>query len=250
MESEQQRRLNLWGLHLSRTVINRLKKIGIYARPQLSLEHQGKAKRYVVRGVESGGALEEAGYYVTFAAENGDALAWLQTLDSLTVNGAHAVVLAPVLTRIELLRIGHTYDLCITRHHPVTIEPGQRPKLQAEEVFRGEHGYLGLELWGKEQELRGFVRPQFFTRSGDDIPIPAEFENAVNAAANGVCCVGCSHAHYSQLVAPPLSASSATAMVTAEAESRVDADGERTVEHAELAAVIKPNGSAQPVILE
>jgi hypothetical protein len=42
---EPERRLNLWGLKLTRTVTNRLRKLGIYARPQLSLEYQGRAKR-------------------------------------------------------------------------------------------------------------------------------------------------------------------------------------------------------------
>lgn len=199
MESEQ--RLNLWGLKLRPTVINRLRKLGIYARPQVSLEHQGLAKRYVVRGVESGGALAEIGYYVSFADQYGEALAWLQTLDSLTVNGLHAVVLAPVLTRIEMLRIGRTYDLSITRHHPVTIHAGQRPRLHAEEIFRGAHGYLALELWGKDKDLNSCLRPQFFTRSGEEIPIPAGFENAVKAVTCGTSCIGCSHPHYSRLVA-------------------------------------------------
>lgn len=199
MESEQ--RLNLWGLKLTPTVINRLRKLGIYGRPQVSLEHQGLAKRYVVRGVESGGALEEIGYYVSFADQYGEALAWLQTLDSLTVNGLHAVVLAPVLTRIEMLRIGRTYDLSITRHQPVTIQAGQRPRLHAEEIFRGAHGYLALELWGKDRDLNSCVRPQFFTRSGEEITIPAGFENAVKAVTSGTSCIGCSHPHYSQLVA-------------------------------------------------
>ena len=116
-----------------------------------------------MRGVESGGATDDVGYYVSFAGENGEPLPWLQTLDSLTVNGPHAVVIAPVLTRIEVLRIARTYDLCITRHRPVAVEARQRPKLEAEEVFRGEHGYLALELWGKDKDLRGCVRPQFFT---------------------------------------------------------------------------------------
>jgi hypothetical protein len=118
-------------------VINRLRKLAIYGQPQLSLEHQGRAKRYVVRGVESGGATDDVGYYVSFAGENGEPLPWLQTLDSLTVNGPHAVVIAPVLTRIEVLRIARTYELCITRHRPVAVEARQRPKLEAEEVFRG-----------------------------------------------------------------------------------------------------------------
>ena len=72
-----------------------------------------------IRGVESGGATADLGYYVSFANENGAALPWLQTLDSLAVNGPHAVVIAPVVTRIEMLRIGRTYELCITRHRPV-----------------------------------------------------------------------------------------------------------------------------------
>ena len=196
---EPERRLNLWGLKLTPTVTNRLQKSGIYARPQLSLEHQGRAKRYVVRGVESGGAVEDVGYYVAFAGQHGEALPWLQTLDWLTLNGTHAVILAPVLARIEMLRIGRTYDLCITRHKPLIIQAGKRPKLHVEEIFRGERGYLPLELWGKEKELRGFVKPQFFSRSGEDIPIPEEFDSGVKAATSGVCCVGCSHPHYSRL---------------------------------------------------
>jgi hypothetical protein len=195
MESE---RLNLWGLKLTPTVTNQLRKLAIHARPQLSLEHQGRARRYVVRGVESGGAVEEIGYYVSFAGEHGQILPWLQTLDWLTVNGTHAVILAPVLTRIEMLRIGRTYDLCITKHKPLSLEPGKRPKLHAEEIFRGECGYLPLELWGKEKELRGFVKPQFFTRSGEEIPTPEEFEGAVKAVTAGVACAGCSHPHYSR----------------------------------------------------
>ena len=119
-------------------------------------------------------------------------LAWLQTLDSLTVNGPHAVVIAPVLTRIEMLRVARTYELCITRHRPVAVETRQRPKLEAEEVFRAKHGYLALELWGKDKDLRGCVRPQFFTRSGEEIELPFGFDEAVKAATSGANCVACS----------------------------------------------------------
>ena len=197
---ESDRRLNRWGLTFTPAVINRLRKLAIYGQPQLTLEHQGRAKRYVVRGVESGGATEELGYYVTFARETGDALAWLQTLDSLTVNGPHAVVIAPELTRIEMLRVARTYELCITRHKPVTVETRQRPKLEAEEVFRARHGYLSPELWGKDKELNGCVRPQFFTRSGEELELPGGFDEAVKAATRGVNCVACSHPHFSRLV--------------------------------------------------
>ncbi len=198
---ESDRRLNRWGLTFTPTVINRLRKLAIYGQPQLSLEHQGRAKRYVVRGVESGGATDDVGYYVSFAGENGEPLPWLQTLDSLTVNGPHAVVIAPVLTRIEVLRIARTYELCITRHRPVAVEARQRPKLEAKEVFRAKHGYLALELWGKDKELAGCVRPQFFTRAGEEVELPSGFDEAVKAATRGVNCLDCSHPHFTRLVA-------------------------------------------------
>jgi hypothetical protein len=127
----------------------------------------------------------------------------LQTLDSLTVNGPHAVVIAPVVTRIEMLRIARTYELCITRHRPVAVEVGHRPKLRAEELFRGVQGYLALELWGKDKDLSGCVRPQFFTRAGEEIELPNGFADAVKAVTSGATCVNCSHPHYSRLVAPP-----------------------------------------------
>ena len=166
----------------------------------------GTGSRSVVRGVESGGATADVGYYVSFAGENGEAIPWLQTLDSLTVNGPHAVVIAPVVTRIEMLRIARTYELCITRHRPVAVEVGHRPKLRAEELFRGVQGYLALELWGKDKDLCGCVRPQFFTRAGEEIELPNGFADAVKAVTSGVTCVNCSHPHYSRLVAPPLAA--------------------------------------------
>jgi hypothetical protein len=113
------------------------------------------------------------------------------------------VVIAPVLARIEMLRIATTYELCITRHRPVAVEAGHRPKLRAEELFRGAQGYLALELWGKDKDLSGCVRPQFFTRSGEEIELPAGFAEAVKAVTVGTTCLDCSHPHYSRLVAPP-----------------------------------------------
>jgi len=148
---ESDRRLNRWGLTFTPAVINRLRKAAIYGQPQLSLEHQGRAKRYVVRGVESGGATEEVGYYVTFAGENGEALPWLQTIDSLAVNGPHAVVIAPVVTRIEMLRIARTYELCITRHRPVAVEPDTVPNSMPKNCFAARMGTL---LWNSGAKTR------------------------------------------------------------------------------------------------
>ena len=47
------------GLALARRVLRRLDEVGIFVQPQVSLEHQHLARRYVVRGIESGGAVKE-----------------------------------------------------------------------------------------------------------------------------------------------------------------------------------------------
>ena len=106
------------GLVLPRSALRKLADAGIFAKVAISLEHQHLAHRYVIRGIESGGAVEAIGHYVTFCGENGEPLPWLHPLDSIGVNGVHALVIAPSLVRVEMLRRGHTYDLLITRHMP------------------------------------------------------------------------------------------------------------------------------------
>jgi hypothetical protein len=188
------------GFMLPKRVRRRLDEVGIYARPDVSLEHQHLANRYVVRGVESGGAVAEMGRYVTFAGENGEPLAYLQSIDTLGVNGTHAVVVARVLVRIELFRASRTYQLLITKHQPGPRENGRRPPLDSTILFRGVNGFLDLELWGRDRESAESVIPQFWSRSGEVLEIPKEFVAAVRAATKGVCCIGCAHTHY--LTAP------------------------------------------------
>ncbi len=202
MTMESNPKLNIRGLRLPPATVKRLEDAGIFARPEVSLEYQNLAKRYVVRGVESGGAVAELGRYVSFAGENGEPLTWLQPIDSLAVNGVHAVIIAPVVTRIDMFRTGRTYELSITRHRPSRTENGNRPKLIADEVFRGTNGYLGLELWGKDRALSGSVMPQFFSRSGEEIAVPTTFAAATLALTAAVNCVGCTSSHYLRPVQP------------------------------------------------
>ncbi len=185
-------------------VRSRLREVGIFARPEVSLEHQHLAHRYVIRGVESGGAIEEIGHYVTFASDNGEPLAYLHPIDAIGVNGVHAVVVAPVLVRVEILRTGRTYELLITRYQIGKAENGRRPPLQSQALFQGVHGYLELELWGKDKDRAGLVTPNFFSRGGEALEVPARFEAVTRALTRAVGCCGCSHSHY--LVAPPAAA--------------------------------------------
>jgi len=153
------------------------------------------AKKYVLRGVESGGAVVEVGAYASFVGEQGDALHWLQRVDSIGVNGVHAVVVAPVLIRIQMLRIERTYDLLITRHELAKSRQGQRPRLESSILFYGRRGGLEMELWGKDAAFRGTVYPVFYTRSGERVALPNHLQDAATRMTAAVCCVGCRHCH-------------------------------------------------------
>lgn len=159
---------------------------------------QTRPPGFVVRGVESGGAIAQLGHYVTFAALDGSPLEWLQPLDSIGANQTHAVVVAPSLVRIEVLRVHRTYELAITSHKIQVVN--NHPKLVHSMLFRGTQGFLGLELWDKDQAFRGEVLPAFYNRGGDEQPIPPAFEQAVKAAVQGACCIGCRDSHYLRAV--------------------------------------------------
>ena len=62
------------GLRLPPITLKCLRTAGIYCQPSVSIEHQHLAKKYVLRGVESGGAVAEVGAYASFVGEQGDAL--------------------------------------------------------------------------------------------------------------------------------------------------------------------------------
>ena len=99
-----------------RRIERRLQEAGILCQPEVSLQYQTLAKRSVLRGVESGGAIKEIGRYVTFCDERGERIAWLQPIDSVGVNGRHAVVIAPVLVSVEVFRVRNTYDVLIAKY--------------------------------------------------------------------------------------------------------------------------------------
>ncbi|HEV2175118.1 MAG TPA: hypothetical protein VGR71_16210 [Nitrospira sp.] len=184
------------GLTLSRQVLKRLNSVGILAQSSVSLEHQHLARCYVVRGIESGGAVKDLGRYVTFCDSDGSALPYLHPMDSIAVNGVHAVVVAPVLVRIELFRAGRTCQLLITQHQPGKSENGRRPLIESSLLFRGVNGFMDLKLSSNESDSSGSPVPRFWSRSGEEFTIPPAFGAAVAAVARGANCVGCSHSHF------------------------------------------------------
>jgi len=183
------------GLRLPPITLKCLRTAGIYCQPTVSIEHQHLAKKYVLRGVESGGAVAEVGAYASFVDEQGNALPWLQRVDSIGVNGVHAIVVAPVLIRVQMLRIDRTYDLLITRHQLAKSGDSQRPRLDSGVLFYGRRGGLEMELWGKDAAFCGTVCPVFYTRAGERVVLPNDFQDAATRITSAVCCLGCRHCH-------------------------------------------------------
>src|ERR1700691_852916 len=192
------------GLRLPPITLRCLRTAGIYCQPSVSIEHQHLAKKYVLRGVESGGAVAEVGAYASFVDEQGNALPWLQRVDSIGVNGVHAIVVAPVLVRVQMLRIERTYDLLITRHRLAKSGDSERPRLESSVLFYGRRGSLEMELWGKDAAFRGTVCPVFYTRAGERVVLPNDFQDAATRITSAVCCLGCRHCHLlgPRLIAP------------------------------------------------
>jgi hypothetical protein len=188
-----------FALRLSRGALRVLRERGIFAQSSVSLEHQHLSKRYVVRGLESGGAARDVGHYVTFAREDGRPAECFCPVETVGVNGPHAVVLAPVLVRIEMVREASTYELLITQHRPGPASHGTRPLLEAKILFRGVHGRLQLDLSANDKARAGTVLPTFRSRGGDEVGIPRRFRSAVRAVTAAVNCAGCSHRHYTTL---------------------------------------------------
>jgi hypothetical protein len=166
-------RYALHGLSLPRSVLNALHKRGIYCQPAVTLEHQHLANHYVLRGVESGGAVSDIGRACAFVGPDGSSLPWLQRIDSIGVNGRHAIYLAEHFVRLEMLRVGRTCELVVTSHTLSCPLGHTRPGLRSEVIFHGRDGSLPHDLWKPDKlALRGIVAPDYYSRAGEVLKLP------------------------------------------------------------------------------
>jgi len=177
-------------LLLPKPLLTRLNSLGIYCQTWVTAERQERAKRWVLRGVESGGSAKEFGRYISFFAANGSRLEWLQKADRIGSNGVHAIVIGEVLIGVEMARVEDTYQLMIAKHElgKPKVE-GKRPLVESSVLFRGMDGQLPEKL--RKQGLA----PAFLTRSGEVKVVPSEYLEAVKFVAAGVSCVNCKHVH-------------------------------------------------------
>lgn len=190
--------LALRGLRLPAITLKGLQTAGVYCQPAVSIEHQHLAGKYVLRGVESGGAVADLGAYCSFVGEDGQPMSWLQRVDSIAVNGVHGVVISAGFVRLQILRMQRTYDLLVTRHSLANTEEGKRPRLESSILFYGRRGTLEMDLASKDALFRGTVSPVFYSRSGEPASLPAEFQDAVVRITAAASCVGCRHCHLLQ----------------------------------------------------
>jgi len=188
-------------LMLPHSAREKLSAAGIYCQPRVSLAHQKSPQRHVLRAVESGGAVREFGHYVAFCEGDGKPIPWLQPLESITANGPHAVIIAPLLIGVEIFRVGHTYELLICRHEARSGQNGKPPYVFSQPVFVGRQGHLSLELWGRDKEVAGEIAPEFFTHGGERNEIPPRFLLTVRAVTKGVTCLGCEKAIFARAAA-------------------------------------------------
>lgn len=187
--------LALRGLRLPSVALKWLRRSGIYCQPAISIRFYQEAQQYVIRGVESGGAVPGFGAYCAFVDEHGGSLLTVQPVAALGVNGLHVAVLSSVFVRVQMFRAVHSYELLLTRHTLISTEGKARPALRNSVLFHGKHGVLDMELWGKDSRLRGFVAPTFYSKSCDRVAPPDCFHDAIVRMTAGVCCVGCRHIH-------------------------------------------------------
>jgi len=52
-----------------------------------------------------------------------------------------------------------------------------------------------MDLWGNDVAFRGAVSPVFYTRAGESVALPEDFQRAVARITAAVCCLGCRHCH-------------------------------------------------------
>ena len=128
---------------------------------------------------------------MTFAGDEGEPLEYLHPVETIAVNGLHAVVISKAMLRADMLRKGRTYELLITRHWLSFVTDGRKPRLECEIVFRGIHGRLELDLTAKDKAQAGRVVPTFYSLSGEESAIPDKFLGLVRAATRGANCRGC-----------------------------------------------------------
>ena len=84
MTSQQLELIARRGLTLPEPTLTRLRTVGIWCDANLTV--QRRDQDWLIRGQESGGAVNDMGHYLSFCKEDGSALNWLQPVKNFMPN--------------------------------------------------------------------------------------------------------------------------------------------------------------------
>jgi hypothetical protein len=185
------------GLRLPAVTLKRLQSAGIFCQPAVSIEYQQHAHNYVLRAVESGGAIAELGAYCGCVDAEGNSLTWSERVNNLAVNGLHAIVIAPTMVRLEMVRNRLSYELLITRHSLSSMPRNQRPRQESSIIFHGHGSAISMS---NDAQSRSRMCPPFYSDRHKGLAVPDLFRDLVQRLVAAVWCVGCQHCHLTQTV--------------------------------------------------
>jgi hypothetical protein len=166
--------------------------------------------------------------------DRGERVPFLHPVEAIGVNGLHAIVVAPVLVRIDMVPKGRTYEVLVTRHSVAGPANGFRAALETTILFRGVHGRIELDLWGQDKMESGSILPTFYSLAGEPTPIPKRLTEALKAVVKAVNCLNCIHWHYlvkpMAAARPPAAQSTTTVATEQEGKPRLESAAEGTVQ--------------------
>jgi len=181
------------GMTMHGKVIVELKRLALGARPNITLVHQEKHKRWMIAGEEGGGCTGEVGHYIGFAGILPLGLAVSIPIQSLIPNSTQRRVISQEMIRAQLFRYGSSCDLLVTHHYLAAgAEEDSRPSLERRVLFHGKNGILAP----------GTKQPVFFDHSGESIDFPKHLVPLIQAVSKGAMTPKNNRAHCIPL--PPL----------------------------------------------
>ena len=181
------------GMTMHGKVIVELKRLALGARPNITLVHQEKHKRWMIAGEEGGGCTGEVGHYIGFAGILPLGLAVSIPIQSLVPNSTQRRVISQEMIRAQLFRYGSSCDLLVTHHYLAAgAEEDSRPSLERRVLFHGKNGILAP----------GTKQPVFFDHSGESIDFPKHLVPLIQAVSKGAMTPKNNRAHCIPL--PPL----------------------------------------------
>src|SRR5262245_27069301 len=99
----------LRGLRFPSADLKALQRAGIYCQPAISIEFQQSSQQYLIRGVESGGAVARTGAYCGFLDDPVGPGSITHPVNAIGINGLHAAVLSTALVRMQMFRAETVY---------------------------------------------------------------------------------------------------------------------------------------------